>query len=349
MNFKKILLRTLLVATSIYTNSVFAAYTYTDVGSFKAPTNATQMEYSSIYNTLVVKNSASAISVIDLTTGQNTMHFANYRFTDISLSPDGRYIFAADYGGENIGYGTPANTSYVHRLDISNSIWSTKSAYIAGNIEATSNDTFVLMSSDQWVTFTNNSWGTDANSVTPLGSTYYASVYSGNFDYDTNTGRLIHGNSGSSSQEIQAFRLVNNQFIRQEDSGVYGSAQSYGGSVIFATDGSAFYYGNLQVDALDVTHNLNTFPELIYAATGDVAFGAGNYFDATSGDLLGSLGFNALSYAFNPSGKEFWAYNPNTSTIHHFQALAAVPEPESSALMLVGLSLMGFVVRQNRK
>jgi hypothetical protein len=85
---------------------------------------------------------------------------------------------------------------------------------------------------------------------------FFAQVYEGNFRYDFRTARLIHGNSNESSQEIQAFKIVSNEFYKQEGSGVYGSASGFGPNVALATDGSAFYYGRLSVDELDVTQNL---------------------------------------------------------------------------------------------
>ena len=111
--------------------------------------------------------------------------------------------------------------------------------------------------------------------------------------------------------------------MRQEGSGTYGTAQGFGGTVALATDGSAFYYGRLQVDALDVTHNLHVFPELIFAATGRIAFGNGTTYDAHTGSLLGSLPFATTVYALNPTGDDFWAYDPATTTVHHFVPDAA--------------------------
>src|SRR5439155_9910312 len=111
------------------------AQSYVDVDSFAAPTNATMMIYSSTMGALVLKNSGSAIVAIDIASRQPTTRLANSLFTDISLSPSGRYVFAADYGGENIGYGTPRGTSYVHRLDLTNMSWDLRTAYIAGNVQ----------------------------------------------------------------------------------------------------------------------------------------------------------------------------------------------------------------------
>ena len=185
---------------------------------------------------LVLKNAGSAHAVVDIATRGSSIHLATRHHRHHHVA-DQAYAFAADYGGENIGYGTPRSTSYVHRIDLSNMTWDIRTAYIAGNVQAVSDTQVILKSIDQWVTFTNNAWG-GGSALIPLntpdccwGPGYYASVYFGDFRYDVRTGRLLHGNSNESSQEIQAFRIVNNEFVRQEGSGVYGSAQGYGGTV----------------------------------------------------------------------------------------------------------------------
>ncbi len=307
------------------------------IATVTPPTNVRQMIYSPTYGRLVVRNTWSAIATIDLATAQSTLHSSNSTFTDMAISPSGRYVFGADYGGENIGYGSPANISNVHRLDLTNNTWESRTAYIAGGIQVVSDEQFILRSIDQWITFTNNAWGTGAAAV-PLnaatwssGPGYYAWVSSGDFRYDVNTGRLLHGNSGSSSQEIQAFKLVGNEFVAQEGSGTYGSASGYGGNVALATDGSAFYYGRLQVDPLDVSFNRRVFAEPIYAATGTTAFGNGKFFDANTGNLIGNLGFDTTVYALNPSGDDFWAFDASQNQLRHFNfastACGTLPAP----------------------
>jgi hypothetical protein len=324
-----------------------------DVESFPVPTNATILLYSPSANALALKNTASAIVIVDLASKATTTRLANNKFTDMALSPSGRYVFGADYGGENIGYGTPASQSYVHRVDLTSGTWDIRTAYIAGNVQAVSDTQVILKSIDQWVTFTNNGWGAGpalAPLNTPSGSWgpgYYAGSYYGDFRYEPATQRLMHGNSNLSSQEIQAWRVSGNEFVRQEGSGIYGSAQGYGGTVVLATDGSAFYYGRLQVDPLDVSHNTRVFPELIYAANGQIAFGEGNYYDAQTGLLLGSLPFKTTVYAMNPAGDDFWAYDPLTTTVHHFAtalpaaAAAAVPTLTDAGRLLLVVLVLG--------
>jgi hypothetical protein len=315
---------------------------YYEVESIAAPTSAAALIYSPAYHALVLRNAASAVATVNLATHGTTSHLSIANFTDMSMSPSGRYVFAADYGGENIGYGTPLYPSHVHRVDLSDGTWEVKTAYIAGNVQAVSDTQLILKSIDQWVTFTNNLWGTGP-AIVPVNASsppwtpgYYASVFFGDFRYDAGRGRLLHGNSNLSSQEIQAFKLIGNDFQQQEGSGGYGSAQGFGVNVALATDASAFYYGRLQVDALDVTHNLRTFPEPIFAATGDVAFGNGNYYDAHTGALLGTLGFPTTVYGLNPGGTDFWAYDASTNRLRHFKPATVTQSAGSGQSTRVG-------------
>lgn len=314
-----------------------APVSYVEVGSIGSPQSASQLIYSSAHDKLVLRTGSSAVELLNLADGSAQTFFSHTLFTDMSLSPDGRYVFVADYGGENIGYGTPQTPSYVGRLDLATGTWESKSAgpAVAYHVEAVDDDHFILTSIDQWITFTYDRWGTGA-AITVLTPTtsyqpgYFATVYYGDIEYDNRSGRLIHGDSGLSSQEISAFKVSGNTFAHQEDSGTYGSAQGYGGTSVLAVDGSVFYYGELQVEALDVGHNRRVFPEPIYAANGRAALGNGRYYDAATGDLLGSLGFATIVYAPNRSGNDFWAYDPASDTLRHFFA-ADEPLPTGPA------------------
>lgn len=274
----------------------------------------TQLLYANKYNALIARNSGSAIGIINLANKTVvSVRQATGSFTDMDITASGRYIYVADYGGENIGYGTPLNTSYVHRLDLESKSWAKKpTAQIAGRIAAVSDNRFVLSSLDQWVTFSYQDIGTGPSTVMlntagPYWNAYYAGVYRGQIKADLKHGRLIHGNSGLSSQEVTAFTLVNNEFSKKESSGTYGSASGYGENVVLSNDYSGVYYGRLKVDPLDVRYNQVVFPEVIYGATGDVAFGGANYYDAKTGALLGSYGFKTTVIAVNPNGQDFWA------------------------------------------
>jgi len=288
---------------------------FEEIGDLPAPGNAVRLIYAPRYGSLVLANSASAAYVVDIASGESKSHPANTNFTDLSLSPDGRYVFVADYGGENIGYGTPLRQSYVHRLDLADGSWEVKKVYIAGRVEATSSDHFVLMSLDQWVTFTYNAWS-QGLAATQIFS-QWSGVYSGDIEYDSGAGRLLHGNTGISSPEVNTFKLLDDKLVGQEGTGTYGSANGFGGTMVLATDASAFYYGRLSVDARDVSRTLGVFPEAIFAATGDHAFGFGTVYDAHTRELVDDLGVATNVYGLNDHGSDFWVFD-GADRLRHF-------------------------------
>jgi hypothetical protein len=313
------------------------------VDSFAAPGAASQMVYSAQYGLLFMRNSASAIRVVDTNAKQQIdLHLATERFTDIDLSPDGRYLFAADYGGERTGYGDPIRPSYVHRYDLATRTWDSprRAPKIAYRIEAVDAGRFINLDSDQWVDLTLNRWNADGTTITEVlrrGSDFY-----GDIEYDPTTGRIFHGNSGLSSQEIHAYRLVEESIVNAEASGTYGSAQGHGGTVVLSTDGERVYYGRLQVEALDVTHNVRVFPERIYAANRDVAFGPNAYYDADSGENLGALGYASTVFAIDTGGAGMVVYDATGNMLHRY---ALVPEPGvlggSAVVVVAAAGLLG--------
>lgn len=312
-------------AAFLLASPAFSAPHYVDVQDVPIAIGVSELAYAPAYHRLVLRDGGSTVEAIDLDTLATTRHKSKTQFTNLSLSPGQGVLFVADYGGEQIGYGKPSGQSYVHRYDLATGKWLVDTAYIAGNVEAESDSKFLLKSDDQWITFTNDKFSS-GGAATVLNTNdggywapgWYAMVYAGNFRYDWRTKRLIHGNTGDSSQEIQAFKMSGNDFVTAEGTGMYGSAQGYGGSVALANDGSAFYYGRLAVDALNVAQTLQVFPEPIFAATGDVAFGNGKLYDAHSAALVQTLPFATSVYGLSPTGTDFWAFDGAAHLLRHF-------------------------------
>ena len=286
--------------------------------SFKAPGNVVQMVFSAKHDLLFLRNSGSGIWVVDTTTGKNLgMQASVEKFSDLSLAPNESCLYAADYGRERVGYGTPINRHWVHRYDLRARRWEKRQApKIAYRIEAVDDERFILLERDQWVEATLNHWNEGAKTVTEVHRA--RSDYYGDIEYDPRTGRMYHGNSGSSSPEIHVLRVVGEKLSPDGETKSYGSASKGGGTAVLSTDGMRFYYGPLQVEAMHVTNNTNQFPERIHAAADDLAFGEKAYYDSHTGRQRGKLPFATKVYGLSKDGLSLWAFDPDAAVLHMY-------------------------------
>src|SRR5262249_49474003 len=155
-------------------------------------------------------------------------------------------------------------------------------------------------------------------------------VFAGYEAYDPLSHRLIHANGNDGG--TFAFQVGDVGFTPQESSSTFGGVTT----AVLSTDFQFFYYGARQVDAHDLTHHLRTFSENILASTALVAFGdEGAYSSAPTGTLLGNIGFKPKAIALDPTGNDFWAYDPATSTLHYF-----LPEAPVSWLLALAIGAL---------
>jgi hypothetical protein len=297
-----------------------------------------QIEFEPNTGLLFLRESPGKIHVFNAATRQEiAVQQATEQFTDMDLTADGRYLFVADYGGEATGYGTPIRPHYVHRYDLQSRTWKIAQApKIAWKIEAVSGDRVLLQEQDQWVDMTLNSFGDAMVELSRIGADYY-----GDFEYDPVTRRVYHGGSGSSSSEIHVRRIDGDALLYAGDTGIYGTAQGGGGTSVLSTNGRYFYYGRLQVEALSVTNNLFSFPEMIYAASADIAFGQNSYYDAATGVVLGNLGFVTTVYGVSEDGHHLWAFNTQTKVLNRY-LIGPSPAHKLIALKVQGQSGIGY-------
>ena len=308
------------VTNSVVSPSPTAYPGLTEIKSLGTTYTASQIEYSAPYNLLFVRENGTGVHVIDLTSGsQISLETPHGSFTDMDTTPDGRYLYVADYGGTNVGYGTPSSPSYVDRFDALTGQWVTKQAPgIAYRVEAIDSSRFLLQQIDQFVSVLLNTWGaTDAAPITQTASA--GDGYYGDVEYDDQTGRLIHGDSNSSSQEIHVVQVNGASLAGAEGTDTYGSAQGYGGTSVLSTDGKYFYYGRLQVDAQNVRDNFRAFPQTIYAGASGLAFGSSAFYSAETGASLGQLPFSTTVYGVSDQSNEIWAFDGATKTLHEYQ------------------------------
>ena len=298
------------------------------LGIVVLPDEARQIEYSPAYGLLFVRNSDNDIRIIETTTNEQIdFRAGNDQFNDLDLTPDEHYLYAA-------GYSQSEERPYVHRFDLVTRTWDTCESYNPTyRIEGVDADRFLIQEQRQHPDLTFNRF---AATIVQLDRV--SSSNQGDFKYDHSTDRVIHGNSGSSSKEIHSWRIMGDTLE------VQGAAYDLigGGTAVLSTDFQHFYYGRLQINGQNIKQNLAFFPENIYAASSDIAFGASNYYDAETSGELGSLGFDSKVYGLSGDGSELWAYREFGNVLFHYDL---VPEPATMSMLALG----GLVVWWRRR
>ena len=300
-----------------------------EVDAFLAPGNVSQMEYSSETGLLFLRNSGSVIRVVDTSTRQQTSwRLANGTFTDMDISPDGQYLYAADFGGE-----CPSLVpSYVQRYSLSAGTWESATAPgVAYRLSAVDSSRFLLLSSDQGVEITLNRWGPAITQLS-MSSSY---LYEGDIDFSFSTARVLHAGT-MSLHDVTAFTIVGDSLVTQESSSKH-LTNNKGGSAVLSTDQRRFYYGIAQYDSANVTNAQLLFPETVLAASADLAFGAAGYYDVLTGTKLGNLPFTPSAFALDDDGTELWTMDPKAGLLHHYMI---VPEPTVASMICLSALLL---------
>ena len=277
---------------------------------------ASQIEFSQPHNLLFVREGETRIHVIDTNTGAeiNTQS-PRERFIDFDLTPDGRYLYASDYGGN--GYSGTLRPSYVHRFDSVTREWLVKQrANVAFHVEAVDAERFLLLNPDSDMTL-NHFGSTPAAPTMQISRAHHR--YYGGFEYDHRTGRAYHGTTGSTSNEIRVSAIVEQNLVYREDTGTYGTAQSGGPTSVLSTDAEYFYYGAQQVRASSVRMNLRRFPEIIHAGTAGLAFSNSRYYSAETGEAIGELGFGTTVYGVSDHVNAVWAFDLSSQRLRHYE------------------------------
>ncbi|MBL8828585.1 MAG: tandem-95 repeat protein [Planctomycetaceae bacterium] len=295
----------------------------TSLGSINLGYAASQIEYSPSSNLLFVREGTSKVHVVNATTGvelsSRTPSTASTVITDIDLTPDGRYLYVADYGGTNIGYGTPSTPSYIQQYDTVTATWSSKATTgIVYRIEGVNSTRCISLEQDQWVDVLLYDYGV-GTAPTSIVTSVYGSIVAGNIEFDHRTGRILHGNSGSSSADTAAFQLTGNSITRVQASGLYTLPAYAWGDVALSNDGNYFYYRAMQFYSSNVVQLLRTFGEPIYAGAGNLAIGSSQYYDAATGASLGTMPFSSTVYGVADDLDELWAFNSTNNSLVHYR------------------------------
>lgn len=140
-----------------------------------------------------------------------------------------------------------------------------------------------------------------------------------------------NGDSFNDGLLVSAF-LLNNTNVFSNSGGVASTSG-------FATGGSKYISGNNNAYVTIFVNTANPLAALTPAQNYKLAYG-----DCTSGSLMGMMGTCMTGWLTATGAKGGTMQGVDQIT----QTITPVPEPESYALMLAGLSLMGIVVRRRK-
>ena len=276
-----------------------------EIDAFAATGSGVQMEYSEAFGILLVRNSGTAIFAMNTQTRQPLdTRLAFTKFTDMSLSPDGRCLYAVDYAS--------SGQTLVHRLDLATLSWQTAPVPAARRIEAVDSARFLLMHDSQYELALYR-FGSTPEVLSSLRLSYY-----GDIEYDSASGRIYYATLGVSPSTITVLSLVGDNL-----SGLVSGKCTAMNNLALSTDGTRIYYARIQIATGNVAAPVQLFSETIYAATASLAFGRHGVYDALTGELLGDLGVSTSALALNSDGSELWVLDPVTQIAHHF-ALAPI-------------------------
>lgn len=289
-----------------------------------------QLAFDRLSNTLFIGDGGTSITVLKLDpSGAPSQRVLSGAFTDMDLSPSGRYLYATSSSGENAG--APIGPQSVSRYDTVTGAWSTQSSQrVSGMIEAIDDDRFILQSKTSQVKFSVNQWG-PGDEVLALGTELSTSAPRGTSQFDAIHNRLVHGACCSSTGDVYAFQLQGNELIQQERSNTHTIGS---GPVVLSSDGGTVYHGTEQFASQDLSVATRIFAENILGATSFLALSASHVYNAQTGELMGALNGSYRAFAFAGSQTDFWAYDTGRKALVH---LSAVPEPTSFVLMGLGV------------
>ena len=297
--------------TLTVTKAPIQASTYpglNEIAAIQANYDVSQVEYAQHSGLLFVRDGTVRTRIIDVAAGvEIAQRVATEEFTDFDLSPDGRYLFVADFG--NFSSSDTLRPGAVHRFDTATRQWEVKPAPASGQrIEVIDKDRFVLWLPGvpgQRGSLTLNDFGAEpATLISELAREAYE--YSGDIEFHHHTGVLYHG-TVEFNPILSAFTITNNAITLQTSSGPLPVLQS--GSLHLSADGQYLFYGSGQFLPSDVRTIQRVYHEVITASTEGLVFTGHDIRVAETGDVVGDLGYSAALITVSDDGLHLIAHD----------------------------------------
>jgi len=174
-----------------------------------------QIEVSEPFGLMLVRSKdEKSIKVIDIKSRQVlSTRLPLTRFTDVSLTPDERYLFVADFPGKG-GINEPRGT--IHRFDCSTRSWTILGAPGgAFRVEAVSENRVLIQEGDQHVGITFNTYEVDRKKMVELDR--ISGHVEGDMEFDFRSGYIFHGDRGPTGS-LQVRRLMEDRLISVQTS-----------------------------------------------------------------------------------------------------------------------------------
>jgi hypothetical protein len=319
--------------------------------TLKAPGPGEQVAYAHKHQRLFLRNPQKGIWVLDAADGRVLELYPPRReFVHMALSPSEDFLFVADRGKVQDGWAT--ETHYVHRYDLAKKTWEVQSPptrqvpqhkqerindkYVrqtrtgsktvpgsVGRLFAVSDSRFLIPPGPgEGLRLALYRWGDGAELVeqTSREEKYHQQ---GEFAYDPRTGLFYFIANAPNEAPIGANRVAGSWLLSAHP---YSSVQDLKGMfakgggpgpMVLSTNGKFLYLGKYQVAPGDVSKVLREFPEMIRAASDDLAFGDQyGWFNAHTGEKLGAFQHNAAHLCLSMDNSRLWVHGASESELH---------------------------------
>jgi hypothetical protein len=284
-------------------------YSLTQVSETPLESDVAQMLVASSSGLLFLRLVDGRISVVDAASNSVVeVRAPRERFSDMDLTPDGKFLFAADFGGETPHPTKPKKASWVHRYDLEQRTWDVQRAPdVAWRIVAIDQRRFLLQSFEEPQENSINSYSQDG--IVELFRD--DSFTSGDLVYDSVRSRVIQGEG----LDIVASGLTLSDLDGDELHYLYRSTEwdpeRYDSDLLISTDGRNVYHDGTEFELLDVRNRRRDYHAPVLAAGFGVVFTPTQIWPQAFAPAIDTLPATMTAIGISADGRDVWATGPS--------------------------------------